>query len=417
MLSKIDLSDGFWRMIIEALGAWNFCYVMPDPPGSPIRIVVPSALQMGWAESPAYFCAATETARDIIQAGLVSARVELPPHCFENFMHPAKAAKRSKSDSPANTMVVYVDDFIRASVENADSTLLGRISCAALHGIDSIFPPLNVTGHTDSKDPISLKKLQRGDAQWSPKKEILGFLVNGKKKTVCITQAKADNIVGEIKQILKKKHVQMKHYRHVVGKLRHVALIMPGVKGLFSSINKAFQGDPCVIGLGASSEVRAALLDLSHMIASLASHPTHVNELVPSNDHYTGYCDACGAGAGGIWLSGNLHIPPLVWRLQFSKEISSQVVSDDNPKGRLTNLDLEMGCTPPPLYGSPARSGSPLSLRWRLIRQHSHSGVDQTHGRSLPGPNGRLPPLWVGSFPTRHPSRAPHNWAPRRQTK
>jgi hypothetical protein len=87
MLSKIDLSDGFWRMLVEALGAWNFCYVMPDPPGSPIRIVVPSALQMGWAESPAYFCVATETACDIIQ-GLVSAQVELPRHCLEKYMHP-----------------------------------------------------------------------------------------------------------------------------------------------------------------------------------------------------------------------------------------------------------------------------------------------------------------------------------------
>jgi hypothetical protein len=45
--SKIDLSDGFWRMIVDEDQKWNFCYVMPDPPGSPIRIVVPSALQMG----------------------------------------------------------------------------------------------------------------------------------------------------------------------------------------------------------------------------------------------------------------------------------------------------------------------------------------------------------------------------------
>ncbi len=78
MFSKIDLSDGFWRMLVASDAVWNFCYVLPDPPGHPIRIVVPSALQMGWAQSPAFFCAATETWRDIIQ-GLVSDRVELPP--------------------------------------------------------------------------------------------------------------------------------------------------------------------------------------------------------------------------------------------------------------------------------------------------------------------------------------------------
>jgi hypothetical protein len=61
MLSKIDLSDGFWRIIVEADAKWNFAYVMPDPPGSPVWLVVPSGLQTGWAESPTYFCVATKT--------------------------------------------------------------------------------------------------------------------------------------------------------------------------------------------------------------------------------------------------------------------------------------------------------------------------------------------------------------------
>jgi hypothetical protein len=181
MLSKIDLSDGFWRMLVAAPAVWNFCYVMPDPPGHPIRIVVPSALQMGWAGSPAYFCAATETARDIIQ-GLMADRVELPPHCFEEYMQPAKAEKRSTSDSPAHGVYVYVDDFIGAAVEDKSGTLLGRITRAALHDIHAVFPPPSITGHTNGKDPISLKKLQRGNARWHHEKEILGFLVNGKPK-------------------------------------------------------------------------------------------------------------------------------------------------------------------------------------------------------------------------------------------
>jgi hypothetical protein len=36
MLSKIDLSDGFWQMIVTADQVWNFCYVMPDPNCCPI---------------------------------------------------------------------------------------------------------------------------------------------------------------------------------------------------------------------------------------------------------------------------------------------------------------------------------------------------------------------------------------------
>jgi hypothetical protein len=34
MLAKIDLSDGFWRMLVQEDQQWNFAYVMPDPAGS-----------------------------------------------------------------------------------------------------------------------------------------------------------------------------------------------------------------------------------------------------------------------------------------------------------------------------------------------------------------------------------------------
>jgi hypothetical protein len=341
MLSKIDLSDGFWRMLVDEEQTWNFAYVMPDPPGHPTRIVVPSALQMGWAQSPGYFCAATETGRDIIQ-GLVSEQTHLPPHCLEEYLRPAKAAKRSRSENPVHGMYVYVDDYIAAAVENASGTLLGRIARSALHGIHSIFPPPAVTGHVGGKDPISLKKLQKGDGQWHHKKEILGFIVDGEAKTVQISQAKADDICNELRRILKKKRVPLKRYRKIIGKLRHVALILPGTKGLFSPVNKALRGEPAFIGLGKGSELRSVLNDFAAMVRTLATRPTHIKELIPGDDHYTGYTDACATGAGGVWLSGDLDLAPIVWRVRFPDSIASQVVSDTNPTGTLTNSDLEM---------------------------------------------------------------------------
>jgi hypothetical protein len=156
MLSKIDLSDGFWRMLVKEEARWNFAYVMPDPAGSPIRLVVPSALQMGWAESPAYFCAATETGRDIIQSTIDSG-IDLPPNEYEKYMRPAAPAHRSLQPPnvaiPKYGVFVYVDDYISAAVENKDVTLLEKISHAALHGIHSIFPPPAVTGQPGTRTP------------------------------------------------------------------------------------------------------------------------------------------------------------------------------------------------------------------------------------------------------------------------
>ena len=74
--------------------------------------------------------------------------------------------------------------MIVAAVKNVSEKLLYRIRNAALHRIHGISLPPEVTGDTGGKDPKFLKKLHKGDACWSTKKEILGFLVDGKAKLI-----------------------------------------------------------------------------------------------------------------------------------------------------------------------------------------------------------------------------------------
>ena len=63
--AKWDIKDGFWRMVCEEGAEYNFAYVLPQERGKEPMIVIPTSLQMGWVNSPPYFGAATETARDI----------------------------------------------------------------------------------------------------------------------------------------------------------------------------------------------------------------------------------------------------------------------------------------------------------------------------------------------------------------
>ena len=51
-----------------------------------IEIVIPHALQMGWSESPPFFCAATETARDIIET-YYNTFPNIPHHPLESFLY------------------------------------------------------------------------------------------------------------------------------------------------------------------------------------------------------------------------------------------------------------------------------------------------------------------------------------------
>ena len=59
--AKWDIKDGFWRLDCKEGEEWNFCYVLPQKLGTPIKLVVPTSLQMGRIESPHYFCTVSET--------------------------------------------------------------------------------------------------------------------------------------------------------------------------------------------------------------------------------------------------------------------------------------------------------------------------------------------------------------------
>ena len=55
---------------------------MPSSAGPDPLLMVPTSLQMGWIESPAYFCAASKTARDVAQTYTNAKLDTLPDHKF-----------------------------------------------------------------------------------------------------------------------------------------------------------------------------------------------------------------------------------------------------------------------------------------------------------------------------------------------
>jgi hypothetical protein len=93
---------------------------------------------MGWTESPALFCSATETARDVIQHFIDNDTV-LKPHTLEHHFVPDVPAPRqtSPSDDAWQMSAVFVDDYLLGAVESSDGSGLAKTARAALHGIHS----------------------------------------------------------------------------------------------------------------------------------------------------------------------------------------------------------------------------------------------------------------------------------------
>ncbi len=84
-MAKWDVKDGFWRMCCEEGEDYIFAYVLPQAASKPIQIVVPNSIQMGWVESLPYFCAASETARDIAMDYTDTEVGTVPVHKFTKY--------------------------------------------------------------------------------------------------------------------------------------------------------------------------------------------------------------------------------------------------------------------------------------------------------------------------------------------
>jgi hypothetical protein len=151
MFSKVDLKDRYWRMAVNKVDTWNFAYVLPGAgPHGPIQLVIPNALQMGWSESPPFFCAATETARDIIDEKMRN-NVILPEQPMENIMMAINwTAVQKLPNQPTSTecdqrkflslIEVYIHDFIGV-IQSTNKSHLLQFSCRILDGITKVFPP------------------------------------------------------------------------------------------------------------------------------------------------------------------------------------------------------------------------------------------------------------------------------------
>ena len=77
-----------------------------------------------------------------------------------------------------------------------------------------------------------------------------------------------------------------------------------------------------------------------HLVASLATRPTHLREIRPHPPTWIIATDASLTGMGGVCHSpnGDWH----VWRLTFSTAIRANILTDKNPTGFLTINDLEL---------------------------------------------------------------------------
>ncbi len=208
-----------------------------------------------------------------------------------------------------------------------------------LHGIHSVFPPPDVTGHPGG-DPVSIKKIKKGEGKWEHLKEILSWMVDGVEYTICLPQQKMEKIVKELSKLRRLKELPLNRMQKIAGKLQHAAYAIPGGWGLFSPIQMAIKGSPRTIAM--TPFLSETLKDWKLIIKEVTIQPTHVLQLVDGYLDFLGYSDACKAGCGGVWMGVTEDIGFVVWRVEFPITVQNDLVTWSNCNGTITINDLEL---------------------------------------------------------------------------
>ena len=109
------------------------------------KLVVPTSLQMGWIESPPYFCTVSETGRYVAEQYIETPVGSLSEHKFVKFTEVnsdiSELKKKYTSREPFNYMLeVYMENSIVLAIPKIQDQL-NHVSNAIMAGIHDVFSP------------------------------------------------------------------------------------------------------------------------------------------------------------------------------------------------------------------------------------------------------------------------------------
>ena len=404
-LMKVDLSDGFYRVDLSIDDAPKLGVVFPTRPNEEPLVAIPLVLPMGWKNSPPIFSTVTETIADVANSVIEHDSAPAPSHPLgnlaqlqddianapnaQNQSHPLATtsppsspslSSPSSPSSPSSTsssssssakktthsstlhllrdphlphskkqlgyIDIFVDDFIGLSQGKNNRNRVRNILMSA---IDEVFRPLSPSDKPSRREPISIKKLLKGDCSWSTVKLILGWIINTVDQTITLPPHRVERLAEILASIPRsQKRISIRKWHKVLGELRSMSLALPGAKHLFSHMQHALlqqKGGRLSLKKG----VHAAISDFKWILRDIEARPTRIAELVPLLASAVGHHDASGEGAGGGWFpSEHLAIRdgykrgPFVWRLKWPQHIANQLITDKNPLGTISISDLEL---------------------------------------------------------------------------
>ena len=215
-LIKIDIADGFYCLDVNASDVPKLAVIFPTLPGQPRLVALPLVLPMGWKNSPPIFCTATETAADLANQKLCNPKYQPDDHKLAlqaellhpfteiikgGVVEPAEAPEISPPVTrdpsiptkltPLSCVDVFMDDFIALG---QTKKTCHRVRNILMQAIDQIIHPLDDKDDTFCTEPISMKKLRKGDCSWETCKTVLGWIIDKVEMTIKLPEHRVQQL-------------------------------------------------------------------------------------------------------------------------------------------------------------------------------------------------------------------------------
>jgi hypothetical protein len=328
-LGKTDVADAFMLVWISLATIPSLGTILPTYANEEPLIAFPILLPMGWVDSPNYLCTVTETATNLANAHFDANALAVSPHHLATLVDswppplepctiPTPSAPSSIPPPPSthsqgplqrklNYIDVYMDDFLHATQLSVHDRAQARDTL--FECIDNVLRSLSPDNNPHRKEPISTKKLLKGDAAWSTKKTILGWLMDTSCHTIELPPHRLEQLNTLLSQFPHhQRRTSHRKWQQLLDELRSMVLAIPGGCGLFSQLQTVLttvEMPHPSDRLRLSTAIHDQLNDIHWISSNLGTRPTWWAEAVDSSPTFLGMVDMCGMGMGGTWISPN----------------------------------------------------------------------------------------------------------------
>ena len=194
---------------------------------------------------------------------------------FTRLQHALKTAKgfRINMTTALSHVEVYLDDFI--GITQGRPTERRQMTRHLFRTIHELFCPNNKE-YIAREEPISLKKIRKGNAAWSTQKVVLGWAINTVKQVLTLPDDRKTNLLALLDTTPPSaSRCSRRRWHKLLVTLRSTVPAIAGAAGMFTRLQHALKTAKG-FRINMTTPVHEELTVWHQLVASLATRPTHL---------------------------------------------------------------------------------------------------------------------------------------------